>query len=125
MHLHYLSVPFPFSLLCIFQPAGQQKQGETSHGILPFKHSQNAMPGWKALLLVPFLGNTCDAHVLFCCLRPPGPRTCISTWCPLHTPQRKTDGNCGIEMVWKPVVLPMEEHHSRRWESGSGGAGWG
>ena len=72
MHSHYLSVPFPVSLLCSFQPVGQQKQGEAAHGILPLKCSQNAKPSWRALLSVPSLGDISDAHVLFCCPSAPG-----------------------------------------------------
>lgn len=36
------------------------------------KCPQNAKPGWRPLLLVPSLGDTCDACVLFCCPSPPG-----------------------------------------------------
>lgn len=90
MHSHHLSVPFPASLLCRFQPVGHQKRGEAAHGILPLRYPQNAQPGWRTSLLVPCLGDTC--HV-----------------CAFLLPI--THGRQG------PVPAPgvLCTHHSRRW----------
>lgn len=62
MHSHRLSVPFPASLLCRFQPVGHQKRGEAAHGILPLRCPQNTQPGWTTSLLVPCLGDTCHVR---------------------------------------------------------------
>lgn len=71
--------------------------------------------------MVPSLGDTCDAHVLFCCPSPPGAKD-LSQHLVSHA---HTTNHRDIQLVWKPVVLSKEEHRSRRWGSRSGGENWG
>lgn len=114
----FMSVPFPVSLLCSFQPIDQEKQVQAAGSLCkcPLKKKHSC---WYHPWATPVM-PTCfsAAH------HPQEPRTSLSACRPMHTPQGETDGNCGLQRVWKPVVLPEEVCHSRRWRSRSGGVGW-